>query len=105
MKINSRWVVEKGRWDEKSNTFTQQTKKTFERIIYMHLEDCKKGQLLRFIGGPTGYESYYVKDLLLNDPNAGEMCICGGTINRWPSCYVNMKIVKDFIKKTNNEAS
>lgn len=24
-------------------------------------------------------------------------CICGGTINRWPACYVSMQKVIDFI--------
>ena len=107
MKINSRWVVEKGRWDNEENIFTDRTEETFERDIEMRIEASENGKILRFLGGPTGHESYYIKDLLLTDSTVKEMCICGGTINRWPACYVDKQIIFNFIKRkgVENETS
>ena len=99
MKINSRWVVEKGRWDENECTYINRKKETFERFIGMQIEDGNTGKLIRFIGGPTGFESYYIEDLLSVDSLVKELCICAGTINRWPACYVDKQTVFDFIKE------
>ena len=56
------------------------------------------GDILEFVGGPTGFERYYIADLLLRDPSKHpEICICGGTINRWPACFVDRQEVADFL--------
>ena len=99
MPITSRWIIEKGYWDHKLNDFTSRTTEEFTRKIKMTITANDHGEILRFIGGPTGHESYYLADLLENKKNDGEFCICAGTINRWPACYVERKTVLDFIKK------
>ena len=63
--INSRWVIEKGRWNEK-------------------------------LCGPNGHEAYHLYSLLPMDNRQGEFCVCAGTINSWPACYVQWKDVKEF---------
>ena len=45
---------------------------------------------MKFIGGPTGFESYYLEDLEGDTlDHDGDFCICGGTINSWANCTVD----------------
>jgi hypothetical protein len=42
--------------------------------------------VIQFIGGPTGYESYYlkdIKDMIMDDNETRNFCICFGTIFRY----------------------
>ena len=95
--INSRWVIEKGRWNEKLRTYTDRTTEEFERQIEMEIiQDLYNNIILRFIGGPTGHEAYHLYSLLPMDNRQGEFCVCAGTINSWPACYVQWKDVKEF---------
>lgn len=60
--------------------------------------------LLQFVGGPTGFESYYLDDefiegreaLVAANPEA-LFCICGGTVNSWPCCEVSACAMLDFL--------
>ena len=88
--MGSRWVVEKGRWDEDAGTFLDRTEEEFIKMIEAEVYETDSSRLtLEFLGGPTGFESYYLGDLVdLKDRDSEEFCICAGTINRWPACYV-----------------
>ena len=98
MAIPSRWIIERGYWNHELDGFTSRTTEEFTRTIQMIITAGDHGEILRFIGGPTGHESFYLADLLKHKNENGELCICAGTVNRWPACYVNKKSVLDFIK-------
>ena len=66
---------------------------------------------LKFIGGPTGYESYLIETLLDNSYGRGLMgrglmdreplenfCICGGTVGLYQRCTVNVGSVQEFLR-------
>ena len=99
--ISSEWVFERGVWDHITNTYAKRTYENKTKIIKMKIEKNADGNnILRFIGGPTGYESYYLEDLIRNvgpARNGNGFCICGGTINSWPFVRVPMKDVFEFI--------
>lgn len=95
--IVSKWVVEKGKWDNGKTTYVDRTFDEFTRTIEMKIETRKDGLVLVFIGGPTGHESYYARDLALTGKKGDTFCICGGTINSWPACYVSSYEVSNFI--------
>jgi len=98
--INSRWVIEKGCWSEDLQTFTDRTTEEFERQIEMEIfQDLRSNTVLHFIGGPTGHEAYYLDGLLPFNEKQGEFCICAGTINSWPACYVQWADVKKFYEE------
>ena len=63
--------------------------------------------ILKFIGGPTGHESFYIDDILQDSSydQDKELCICAGARNSWPACYVNLKEVLDFIKEHNHKSN
>ena len=95
--INSRWVIEKGRWSEKLRTYTDRTRLEFERPVEIEIiHNLRDKHILLFMGGPTGHEAYYLDGLLPMDDRQGEFCICAGTINSWPACYVQWADVKKF---------
>jgi hypothetical protein len=103
--ISSFWRHETGKWNGKK--FIKKHKspvreKLIEVVLILNNQnETLKGkkEIVNFLGGPTGFESYYLKDLL--KPKESEnFCICGGTINSWPNCYVKtkdlIKIIKDL---------
>lgn len=100
-RIKSRWIVEKGDWDNRTNHYVNRTKEVILKDIEMVIIEGTNGRVLRFIGGPTGYECYYVSDLLVGDMSTKntEICICSGTINKWPTCFVKRSDVMRFLKK------
>ncbi len=94
--INSRWVTRTGIWDNNTKSYTKiNEKETFKNIKMKIVESCGK-KILQFIGGPTGFEAFYIDDLSLLS-NSIEFCICAGTINSWPACFVNRKELLKFI--------
>lgn len=96
-KIVAVFTKETGRWDSKSNNYVDRKNTSEERTIEMELYTNSEGrQILRFIGGPTGFEQYYADDLALNP--GGTFCICGGTINSWPRCAVLSDDVIKFLE-------
>ena len=101
MKIKSYWQSETGRWSDATNSYTNKILSNIREkkleVIIVKSEDKK---ILKFLGGPTGFESYYLEDLLLNIDNKTEkLYICAGTINSWSSCYVLWEDVKKIIKE------
>ncbi len=101
MKIKSFWTYERGKWSRKENKFVDRAiSPVTEKILDVEIlfPDSKDySPILKFIGGPTGYESYYIENLLTNDFKGEEFCICGGTINSWARCYVKAKDVNVII--------
>ena len=95
--INSIWKTEKGKWNNSTESYTNRTVNTFQRMLEMQLKQTDRGQIIQFVGGPTGFESYYTKDILATEAK-NSICICGGTINSWPACYVDAKTVHHFIE-------
>lgn len=103
--ITSYWQYEKGRWSEKENAFVDRNfsevqEKTLQ-VIYEPDEN-----IIRFVGGPTGYESYYFSDIIRTLQSDSQdslqhenFCICGGTINRWANCTVKMKDFQEIVNQ------
>jgi len=100
MSISSRWVYETARWDDDLLKYVDRKSREEIKTIEMVIEYSKRGKILKFIGRPTGYESYYISDLLINEiQGRDEFCICAGTVNSWPACYVDYQTVMNFIKR------
>jgi len=107
MKIVSYWFWERAIWNEKSEKFENHT--TTEEVVKeldmkIIRDPYNKKPVIKFIGGPTGHENYYVEDLLSsNDRHLARFCICAGTVNMWPTCFVDRKQVIDFLKSGKDE--
>lgn len=104
MEIKSYWSYEKGLWDTEHNKYIERTvsevkEKMLKIEIEINIKHYKNDpiQVIHFIGGPTGYESYYIKDLLENNLEHVNFCICGGTINSWAKCWVKSKDIKNIL--------
>ncbi len=95
-KIDSRWETEK-RWVEGMEQKLSTDISTKELTMHIVTKGHER-PILRFEGGPTGFESYYVADIDFRLSNSGDdFCICAGTANRWPACYVDRKEVQKFV--------
>ena len=94
--IVARWVVERGSWSPSGNIYINKVKQESTRELQMKIMNSHYGDILHFVGGPTGCESYYVHDLLDGVGDSQEICICGGTINSYAACYVPRKEVIDL---------
>jgi len=111
--IISYWTYEKGKWDYNKNKYVERTiSEVKEKILKIRMDKSlyknDPTQTISFIGGPTGYESYYFIDLIKNftDFTDDDFCICGGTINSWARCWVKTKDFKEIlnqIQENNNE--
>lgn len=103
MKINSKWSKETGKWNGKE-FINREITALPDKELEMKFKDGKSSRILEFIGGPTGFESYYVEDLL-REPSRmqGRLCICGGTINSWPKCSVQAEEVLAYIQQEEGE--
>lgn len=100
MKIQSIFTFETGRYDKESNLFVDRKSSPEPRELEIIKEIRNDKEVLVFIGGPTGFESYYIEDLKKNiSVKSGDFCICGGTINSWPRCIVKVEDILDFIKE------
>ena len=101
MKINSKWSMEKADWDR---TFQQYTNRRVislsDKELEMVVKKTDRGDVLQFIGGPTGHEAYYISDLLgsFTLDGSDDFCICAGTVNSWPLCTVSRKEVLNFLR-------
>lgn len=98
--IISYWKVTRGVWNNKECKYENFSQTFYNKQIEMEITQGKHGPVLRFIGGPTGYESYYIEDLMKNSLREGtDFCICAGTINSWPECKVPWDEVFHFIQE------
>lgn len=95
-KIGSHWETEK-RWVEGMEQKSSTDISTRELTMHIITEGHER-PILRFEGGPTGFESYYVADIDFR-VSSGEdkFYICAGTANRWPACWVDRKEVQKFV--------
>jgi hypothetical protein len=102
--IDARWVMVKARWDDTLKDYLDPTEEARVKTLVMVIKVNNVGELLvHFEGGPTGFETYRVAHLLEN-PEFGaedddELCICAGTINRWPTVTVNARQVRKFLEE------
>jgi hypothetical protein len=108
MKILSFWQHETGKWDEVLRIYTERKKspiKTKELEVNIVKSDFNNKKIVKFYGGPTGHESYYLDDLLRTKFNKKEdrFCICAGTINSWSCCWVRASDLLRFLKEAKNE--
>ena len=104
LSINSYWRSTTGTWNENKNCYQDVhispiTEKVLKVVILESLRNDKSEEIIRFVGGPTGYESYYVKDLTDKPFQHKFMYICAGTINSWPSCYVKTEDLKAILNE------
>lgn len=58
----------------------------------VHVQFMRDGKI-KFHGGPTGHESYYIAPELFENlrvlaETGKTFCICAGTTNSWPECEV-----------------
>ena len=100
MKIKSYWQYEKGKWNEEHNEYIQRTMSpTKEKILDVILDtgSHRHEAIVHFNGGPTGFESYYLKSLLEIDWQGDQFVICGGTINSWACCWVKSKDLNEIL--------
>lgn len=106
--IMSYWQTETGRWDEEKETFTNlKFSEIKEKIIQVEYQPEK--DVIQFLGGPTGYESYYFADIYksIHKWKSEKLYICAGTLNSWSSCYVKISDLLDIMnsikRNKNNE--
>ena len=99
--IDSRWETEKRRLVSHGKKQESHTETTTRKLTMAILPKGRDGlgnkPILEFRGGPTGHENYYLEDITLE--GKGDFCICGGTPNRWPACYVDMPTVRKFVEE------
>jgi len=99
MKIKSYWQSETGRWSDATNSYTNKILSDIkEKELEVIIVKSEGKKILKFLGGPTGFESYYLEDLMQNIKTE-KFYICAGTINSWYSCYVLWEDVKKIIKE------
>jgi hypothetical protein len=96
-KIDSRWEIEK-RWakDGKQHSSVDVKIRPIKMSIGVKLCGLARMTILDF-DGPTGFESYNLEDLVDLESDK-DFCICGGTPNRWPACFVSMPEVRKFVQ-------
>jgi hypothetical protein len=102
--IDARWVAVEGRWNDRLNTYVGVTEEARVMTLAMVIKANNVGELLvHFEGGPTGFETYRVAHLLENSEfgveDDDELCICAGSINRWPTVTVNARQVRKFLEE------
>jgi len=104
--INSKWEMSIGTWDRTLGEYINVEKRSREKTIRMEVIE-RKGEedLIEFVGGPTGFETYSICSLLENPSfniiteKSRSFCICGGTINKWPRVIVDLNEVVRFLSR------
>lgn len=72
------------------------------RIDHSPSDYSAEPRIIKFIGGPTGYESYrleagFVKEALRED-RGDDWHICAGTTGSYPACIVDRKDILAFLR-------
>lgn len=103
----STWQHETGVWNGKASRYdNRKLSEPRQKELTMELfkRPADERVILKFNGGPTGFESYLAEGLLDNiledqvgKPADTPFCICGGTINSWPTVTVNKAEVVLFL--------
>ena len=107
--IISYWKQETGIWSNvQEKYFNRKWSDVVEKTLAIRFLDSghtdDRGIVVRFNGGPTGFESYYLGSLIEHNLDNGSMfCICGGTINSWHNCEVKSRELHNIIKQYQKE--
>jgi len=100
-KITSYWQHETANFDPGKREFVNRKSSPIkEKELEITVrKDSKDRLILSFHGGPTGFEAYYLQDILDTVMNSEQedYCICAGTVNSWPRCWVKMKDLKKIL--------
>lgn len=79
-----------------------------EQIVELEYDIIKQTdnrQIFQLIGGPTGYESFYIDDYAEENMPMFGWLACAGTQNRWDNLFIpaeEMKKAFDKLKRSNN---
>ena len=100
-KITSYWQHETAKFDPGKREFVNRKSSPIkEKELEITVrKDSKDRLILSFHGGPTGFEAYYLHDIFSTVMNSEQedYCICAGTVNSWPRCWVKMKDLKKIL--------
>lgn len=96
--IEATFVKQTGIWNEKETKFDITKEQTRHQTIQMQINESDNGPILRFIGGPTGYEAFYIADLEASPREDNRFYICAGTPNGYEICHVSRKEVYKFLE-------
>lgn len=98
--IKCTWTKETGDW-EGNKGYVNRKECAEEKMIEIGTDEYDGKPIIRFIGAPTGHESYYVHMLKENTRlmKGDTMCICAGTINSWARCEVSWTDVLNYMKE------
>ena len=66
--IKSYWVYTTATWDAYKNKYTNLKRRHETKKITMQILTIAGKKILKFIGGPTGFENYYIEDLNITQP-------------------------------------
>jgi hypothetical protein len=99
--IEATFTKTTARWN--GNNFVNREEESEIKDIKMSILEREYGKVLKFEGGPTGHESYYIDDLLGNNNPVNKerdyFCLCIGSINGYPKCVVSRQKVFNFIEE------
>lgn len=100
MQIATKFVFETATWRDHPPGYYDRKTREEPRTLTLSIDKSNpRGDIIKFNGGPTGFESYYIKDLLSGRRKGGdELCICGGTVNSWPSCRIDWATIEAFLQ-------
>lgn len=104
--IKAKFIKTLAQWNEEDQTFTNVREKVQEKTISMAICHRPNGTTVKFTGGPTGYEEYYIEHLLSTDRQKRStdcFVICVGTTNSYARCEVPWSEVVEFIKQARKE--
>lgn len=54
--------------------------------------------IIKFLDGPTGWEGYYIDDILMHEPSQSFFCICAGG-GDWPEAQIETAHFLDAIAR------
>lgn len=99
-KISALMIYESGTWNSETDKYENIHFREEVKELEMVLRPNERGTIIKFEGGPTGYESFYIGGFLryIDNFESDRCSICAGTINRYAQCIVSLKEVVDFIK-------
>jgi hypothetical protein len=90
LKLNAvRTNLSAARWNKQTQKYSCDECRDEEVDIIIGIDMVAQEPVAGVIdGGVTGYENFYVKDLLTRDADK-DMCWCAGTPGRWDSLRMN----------------
>lgn len=96
--IKSCCVWKTGVVDENKRQWLKKEEREEEKTLILELFKKEDRIKFKFLKGPIGFEEYDVLRFLKHAGKKDEFfCICAGTINSWPECYVSKDEIVDFL--------